>query len=158
MIFTSLSTAFGRQLLIVVAVIFFLVGTIVSGVATNFTEMLVGRSIQGTGGGGIIALSEVSVTDMIPFRLRGAYWGVLGSMWSIGSVIGPIMGGGFSTNSDWVSRDPVFSSSRVFLISHGIEMDLLYQCSVCSSLYPPDTDIPENQDKADHEAREAEEF
>ncbi|KAB8262081.1 major facilitator superfamily domain-containing protein [Aspergillus pseudonomiae] len=101
LIFTSLSTAFGRQLLIVVAVIFFLVGTIVSGVATNFTEMLVGRSIQGTGGGGIIALSEVSVTDMIPFRLRGAYWGVLGSMWSIGSVIGPIMGGGFSTNSDW---------------------------------------------------------
>lgn len=75
-----------------------------SGVAINFTQMLVGRSIQGTGGGGIIALSEVSVTDMIPFRLRGAYWGVLGSMWSVGSVIGPIMGGGFSTNSDWVSR------------------------------------------------------
>ncbi|KAB8218051.1 major facilitator superfamily domain-containing protein [Aspergillus novoparasiticus] len=101
LIFTSLSSAFGRQLLIVIAVIFFLVGTIVSGVATNFTQMLVGRSIQGTGGGGIIALSEVSVTDMIPFRLRGAYWGVLGSMWSVGSVIGPIMGGGFSTNADW---------------------------------------------------------
>ncbi|KAE8378262.1 major facilitator superfamily domain-containing protein [Aspergillus bertholletiae] len=101
LVFTSLSSAFGRQLLIIIAVIFFLVGTIVSAVSTNFTQMLVGRSIQGTGGGGIIALSEVSVTDMVPFRLRGAYWGVLGSMWSIGSVVGPIMGGGFSTNADW---------------------------------------------------------
>lgn len=87
-----------------------------SGVAINFTQMLVGRSIQGTGGGGIIALSEVSVTDMIPFRLRGAYWGVLGSMWSVGSVIGPIMGGGFSTNSDWVSRRASPSADRLFLI------------------------------------------
>lgn len=101
--YTSLSNAFGRQYLLIAAVIPFIVGTIVCGVSVNFTQMLVGRSIQGTGGGGILALSEISVTDMIPFRYRGIYWGVLGSMWSVGSVVGPILGGGFSTNASWVS-------------------------------------------------------
>ncbi|KAJ5674270.1 hypothetical protein N7462_009709 [Penicillium macrosclerotiorum] len=101
LVFTSLSNAFGRQLLIICATILFLVGTIVCGVSVNFKSMLVGRSIQGTGGGGIIVLSEISVSDMVPLQYRGLYWGVLGSMWSIGSVVGPVLGGGFCTNVSW---------------------------------------------------------
>ena len=70
--------------------------------ADDFTYMLVGRSIQGVGGGGLISLSEVIVTDLVPLRLRGQYFGILASMWSVGSVTGPILGGGFAQSVTWV--------------------------------------------------------
>ncbi len=46
-------------------------GSIVAAVATNFTMMLVGRSIQGIGGGGILTLGEIIVTDLVPLAVRG---------------------------------------------------------------------------------------
>ncbi|KAJ5183794.1 hypothetical protein N7492_001410 [Penicillium capsulatum] len=99
--FASFSNIFGRRPMIIIALIFFCVGAIVAAVAKDFTYMLVGRSIQGVGGGGIIALSEVIITDLIPLRWRGQYFGILSAMWSVGSVTGPILGGGFSENVTW---------------------------------------------------------
>ena len=100
--FASLSNIFGRRSMILTALVFFLVGSIVASVAKNATYMLVGRSLQGLGGGGVIALTEIVVTDIVPLRLRGQYFGILSAMWSIGSVTGPILGGGFSQNVTWV--------------------------------------------------------
>ncbi|KAF9887265.1 hypothetical protein FE257_010393 [Aspergillus nanangensis] len=99
--FAALSNIFGRRPMVVIAVTFFFVGTVVAAVAKNFTYMLVGRSIQGVGGGGIMALTEVIVTDIIPLRLRGQYFGIVSGMWSIGSVTGPILGGGFAQSVTW---------------------------------------------------------
>ncbi|KAI1977210.1 hypothetical protein LOZ51_002807 [Ophidiomyces ophidiicola] len=67
--FASLSHIFGRKPLILAAIVFFLAGSLVSALSENFTHMLVGRSIQGIGGGGLIALSEIIVTDLVPLRL-----------------------------------------------------------------------------------------
>ncbi|KAA8645402.1 uncharacterized protein ATNIH1004_006821 [Aspergillus tanneri] len=72
-----------------------------AGLANTFTQILIGRCIQGVGGGGIAMLSEVVVTDLVPLRLRGNYYGVLSAMYSLGSVLGPIVGGGFSENVSW---------------------------------------------------------
>ncbi|PGH33579.1 hypothetical protein GX50_03567 [[Emmonsia] crescens] len=99
--FASFSNIFGRKPLILVALALFFVGTLVAGLANNFTNMLVGRSIQGVGGGGVIALTEIVITDLIPLRERGTYFGILSAMWSLGSVTGPILGGGFSQNVSW---------------------------------------------------------
>ncbi|OJJ46149.1 hypothetical protein ASPZODRAFT_66930 [Penicilliopsis zonata CBS 506.65] len=99
--FASLSNIFGRRPLILIAVAFFFVGAVVCAVAKNFTYMLVGRSIQGLGGGGIIALTEIIVTDIVPLRLRGQYFGLLSAMWSLGSVTGPILGGVFAEDVTW---------------------------------------------------------
>lgn len=100
--FASFSNIFGRKPLVLTSILFFFVGAVIAGVAKNFTYMLVGRSLQGIGGGGIIALTEIIVTDIIPLRLRGNYFGILSAMWSIGSVTGPILGGGFAENVTWV--------------------------------------------------------
>ena len=81
--------------------VFFTVGAIVAAVADDFTTILVGRSIQGIGGGGLIVLTEVVVTDMVPLRLRGKWFSIISSMWSIGTVVGPILGGGFAQNVTW---------------------------------------------------------
>ncbi|OJJ61486.1 hypothetical protein ASPSYDRAFT_148280 [Aspergillus sydowii CBS 593.65] len=99
--FASLSGIFGRRPLVLTALTLFFVGTVVCSVAKDFTYVLVGRSIQGVGGGGLIALSEVIVTDLVPLRLRGQYFGILSAMWSLGSVTGPILGGGFAQDVTW---------------------------------------------------------
>jgi MFS family permease len=83
------------------ALILFTIGTIVAAVSTNFTLMLIGRSLQGSGGGGIIVISEILVTDLVPLRHRGKWFGFLSSMWAIGSVSGPMIGGAFAMNNNW---------------------------------------------------------
>ncbi|KAF2266039.1 MFS general substrate transporter [Lojkania enalia] len=97
----SFSHIFGRKPLIYVSLALFLAGSIIAAVADNFTVIIVGRSIQGIGGGGIIAMTEIVVTDMIPLRERGKWLSILSAMWSIGTVAGPLLGGGFSQNVSW---------------------------------------------------------
>ena len=86
-----------------VGLLFFLVGAIIAAVANGFSVLLVGRSLQGIGGGGLIALTEIVVTDLVPLRLRGRWFGIISGMWSLGSVSGPIIGGAFAQNVSWVS-------------------------------------------------------
>jgi len=88
----SFSHIFGRKPLIYLSLALFTAGTIIAALANNFTVILVGRSIQGIGGGGIIALTEIVITDMVPLRERGAYLSLFSAMWAIGTVAGPLLG------------------------------------------------------------------
>lgn len=97
----SFSHIFGRKPLIYVSLALFTAGCIIAALANNFTVILVGRSIQGVGGGGIIALTEIVITDMVPLRERGKYFSLFSAMWAIGTVAGPLLGGGFSQNVTW---------------------------------------------------------
>ena len=87
--------------MILIALVLFTAGAIVSGVAKNFTMMLVGRSIQGSGGGGIMSLTEIIITDLVPLRDRGTWFGYQSGVWAIGSVTGPIIGGAFAASGSW---------------------------------------------------------
>ncbi|MCJ1462347.1 hypothetical protein MMC07_000947 [Pseudocyphellaria aurata] len=69
--------------------------------AQNFTVLLAGRTIQGTGAGGIISLAEILVTDLVPLRERGTWFGYQSFVWALGSVTGPILGGTFAENVTW---------------------------------------------------------
>ncbi len=84
-----------------IAVAFFTIGSIVAAVARDFTILLVGRSIQGSGGGGITALTEIIVTDLIPLRHRGKWFGYQGAVSAVGSVLGPVVGGAFAESVSW---------------------------------------------------------
>ena len=88
--------------MILVALLLFLAGAIVAAVANGFALLLVGRSLQGVGGGGLIALTEIVVTDLVPLRLRGKWFGIISGMWSLGSVSGPVIGGVFAQKVSWV--------------------------------------------------------
>ena len=102
--FASFSHIFGRKPLVITGLVFFLLGAIVAALSNNFGMLLVGRSFQGIGGGGLIALTEILVTDLVPLRLRGQWFGIISGMWSIGSVTGPIIGGAFAQSVSWVSH------------------------------------------------------
>ncbi|KAF2636372.1 MFS general substrate transporter [Massarina eburnea CBS 473.64] len=97
----SFSHIFGRKPLIFISLAFFLAGAVTAAVANDFTVILVGRSIQGVGGGGIISLTEIVVTDMVPLRERGKWFSIFSAMWSVGTVAGPLLGGGFSESVSW---------------------------------------------------------
>jgi MFS family permease len=91
----SISGLFGRKPLLYISLVMFFVGAIVAAVAPRghgMIVLLVGRSIQGIGGGGIIVLSEIIPTDLVPLRVRGNYMSTVGAVWACGSVIGPLIG------------------------------------------------------------------
>ncbi|CAD6569914.1 MAG: hypothetical protein ASARMPRED_003310 [Alectoria sarmentosa] len=99
--FASLSYILGRKTLLLLALVFFTVGAIVGALAQNITSLLIGRSIQGAGGGGIISLTEILITDLVPLRERGKWFGFQSLTWALGSVTGPLIGGVFAQEATW---------------------------------------------------------
>ncbi|KAJ5425435.1 MFS general substrate transporter [Penicillium sp. CMV-2018d] len=81
----------------------FALGSLVAALSTGFTMMIIGRSIQGTGGGGMLAMGEILITDLVPLAARGSWLGAYSGVWAIGTVVGPLMGGGFAqaSHSGW---------------------------------------------------------
>ncbi len=88
--------------MILVSLFLFSLGAILAAVTYgSMTLLLVGRSIQGIGGGGILVLVEIVVTDLVPLHFRGNYFSTIASMWSVGSVAGPLVGGAFTQEVSW---------------------------------------------------------
>jgi MFS family permease len=100
-VIASVSAVFGRQQLLITSLLFFTIGTILCSVADNFTTLLGGRCIQGIGGGGIITLTQVIFCDIVPLRQRPKYFSMVLGCWSIGSIIGPVVGGKLVESTSW---------------------------------------------------------
>ncbi|KAJ4363105.1 hypothetical protein N0V83_010225 [Neocucurbitaria cava] len=100
-VIASFSRLFGRQQLLLVSLLFFTVGTILCAVANDFTTMLTGRCVQGVGGGGIITLTQVIFCDIVPLRQRPKYISMVLGAWSLGTIIGPVVGGAFVEHASW---------------------------------------------------------
>lgn len=73
----ALSDIFGRPFFLILSLIFFTIGTLVCCLAHTMGVLLVGRSLQGVGGGGIIILSLVIFTDIVPLRHRPKWYGTV---------------------------------------------------------------------------------
>jgi len=71
------------------------------GFSSSFALLLSGRAIQGLGCGGINALTETLITDLVPLRERGKYFSIISAVWAIGSVSGPVVGGTFAQHQAW---------------------------------------------------------
>lgn len=97
----TLSDIFGRRELLVPSISLFAVGSLVCAVAKNFTQMLAGRVVQGVGGAGIIALSQLVFADIVPLRQRPKYFTMVLGSWAVGSVIGPLVGGACVEKASW---------------------------------------------------------
>ena len=98
---TAFSDVFGRKVILYECILFFVVGSAVVGSAKNAATLIVGRTLQGIGGGGMEALCEIILTDITTLKERPLYIGLLGLMWAGGSVLAPIVGGLFSQYVTW---------------------------------------------------------
>lgn len=98
----ALSDLFGRKELLLLAILFFTIGTLLCApLADDFTVFLVGRCLQGIGGGGIITMGQVIFADIIPLRQRPKYFSIVLAAWALGSVLGPLTGGLFVERLSW---------------------------------------------------------
>ncbi|KAF3927322.1 hypothetical protein ABW21_db0202265 [Orbilia brochopaga] len=83
------------------ASVIFLVGSIASAAAQNMSTLIAGRTVQGLGGGGIIVLVNITISDIVTMRERGKYLAAVGATWALASAIGPVIGGVFATSATW---------------------------------------------------------
>ena len=93
-------TCLPRRSVMLASLVIFAVGAAVCGAAQSMNMLIAGRTIQGIGGGGIIALTDIIVADLVPLAERGPYLGIVGAVWAIASAVGPPIGGVFA-ESDW---------------------------------------------------------
>jgi MFS family permease len=97
----ALSNDFGRRKLLFLSVVLFTLGTIICCLSQNFTTLLAGRCVQGTGGAGILSLNYVILSDIVPLRQRAIYIAITQLSWSVGAIAGPLVGGLFADHATW---------------------------------------------------------
>jgi EmrB/QacA subfamily drug resistance transporter len=97
----KISDLYGRRLIFQIAIAIFLLGSALSGLSQNMTELIGFRALQGIGGGGLFAIALSIIGDVIPPRERGRYQGYFGAVFGISSVAGPLLGGWFTDGPGW---------------------------------------------------------
>ncbi|MGV9563027.1 DHA2 family efflux MFS transporter permease subunit [Streptomyces sp. NPDC003480] len=97
----KLGDQYGRKKLFQGAIVIFLAGSALCGMAQNMPELIAFRAVQGLGGGGLMVLSMAIVGDIVPPRERGRYQGLFGAVFGTTSVLGPLLGGLFTQHLSW---------------------------------------------------------
>ncbi|XMA18809.1 hypothetical protein WAI453_011600 [Rhynchosporium graminicola] len=95
------SDIWGRKPILLVASFVFFVGSLLAAVSVSIGMLIAARAIQGIGGGGLIILVNICITDLFSMRNRGAYYGVIGMVWAFASAVGPVLGGVFTEKVSW---------------------------------------------------------
>ncbi|MFF7210753.1 MFS transporter [Streptomyces sp. NPDC008238] len=97
----KLSDLFSKKLLVQLALVIYVVGSLVAGLSQNAGMLIACRVVQGIGAGGLTALTQVIMAAMISPRERGRYSGYLGAAFALGTVGGPLLGG-VIVDTDWL--------------------------------------------------------
>ncbi|MFE6944265.1 MDR family MFS transporter [Streptomyces chartreusis] len=97
----KLGDQYGRKRLFQIAIVIFLVGSALCGMAQDMAQLIAFRAVQGVGGGGLMVLSMAIVGDIVPPRERGRYQGLFGAVFGASSVLGPLLGGVFTEHLSW---------------------------------------------------------
>lgn len=100
-LFGKLSDIYGRKWFMLGGIVVFLLGSVLAGTAASMLQLIVYRALQGIGGGAIMVNSFALVGDLFSPRERGRWQGLLGAMFGIASVIGPLLGGWLTDAVSW---------------------------------------------------------
>ncbi|AWK85645.1 MDR family MFS transporter [Azospirillum thermophilum] len=100
-IYGKLSDLYGRKRVLQAAILLFLAGSALCAVAQTMTQLILFRGVQGLGGGGLMTLAFTVIGDVVAPRERGRYQGMIGGVFALSSVAGPLLGGVFTEMLSW---------------------------------------------------------
>ena len=100
-IYGKLGDMIGRKPVFLAAILIFLAGSMLSGLSQTMGELIAFRAVQGIGAGGLMVGAQAIIGDIVPPRERGRYMGVIGSVFAVASVAGPLIGGFLVDNLSW---------------------------------------------------------
>ena len=100
-LYGKLGDLHGRKRVLQGAVVVFLVGSALCGASRSLAALIAFRALQGLGGGGLAVTTQAVIADLVPPRERGRYQGIIGAVFGVSSVAGPLIGGYFTTHLSW---------------------------------------------------------
>ncbi|MDL2404997.1 MDR family MFS transporter [Rhizobium calliandrae] len=100
-LYGKLSDQYGRKPLIYVAILIFLLGSVLSGMAQTLLQLIIFRAVQGLGAGGLMPLAQIIIGDLVPPAKRGRNQGSIVAVFAVCSILGPIVGGIITDLLSW---------------------------------------------------------
>ncbi|AKK08329.1 MFS transporter [Corynebacterium testudinoris] len=100
-IFGKVGDRIGRKWLYLFGIAVFVIGSVMGGSAQSMELLIVARAIQGFGAGGMMVTSQAIMAEVVPARERGKYMGMMGAVFGLSSVLGPVLGGWFTDGPGW---------------------------------------------------------
>jgi EmrB/QacA subfamily drug resistance transporter len=100
-LYGKLSDVHGRRFMMLTAIGIFIAGSVVCALAPNMMTLVLGRGMQGLGGGGILPIAQSIIADVIAPRVRGRYQVYMGTVWVSAGAAGPVLGGVVSEHLHW---------------------------------------------------------
>jgi EmrB/QacA subfamily drug resistance transporter len=100
-LYGKLGDMVGRKPVFLAAILIFLAGSMLAGVSQSMGELIGFRALQGIGAGGLMVGAQAIIADIVPPRERGRYMGLIGGVFAVASVAGPLLGGFFVDNLSW---------------------------------------------------------
>ncbi|KAI0733738.1 major facilitator superfamily domain-containing protein [Fomitopsis betulina] len=100
-LYGRLSDIFGRKATLCLAMGLFMLGCLLAGFARSIEQLIVFRGIAGVGGGAIISMSQIIISDVVSLRERGKFQGIIGVVVAFGYAVGPILGGALAQKINW---------------------------------------------------------
>ncbi|MDP2298684.1 MAG: MDR family MFS transporter [Pseudolabrys sp.] len=100
-LYGKLSDIHGRRVVMLIAIAIFIVGSVMCALAPTMNMLIVARGVQGLGGGGLMALAQTIIADVVSPRERGRYQGYIGAVFALSSVGGPVLGGFLTEVFHW---------------------------------------------------------
>jgi EmrB/QacA subfamily drug resistance transporter len=100
-VFGTLSDIYGRRVMIIAALSLFIAGSVLCALAPNMPMLILGRALQGLGGGGIMPIVQTIISDLITPRERGQYQAYFSAVWVAAGIGGPVLGGLFAEHLHW---------------------------------------------------------
>jgi EmrB/QacA subfamily drug resistance transporter len=100
-LYGKLSDIHGRRAMMLIAIGIFVAGSLACALAPSMTALIFSRALQGMGGGGLMALAQTIIADIVSPRERGRYQGYIGAVFASSSIGGPVLGGFLTQHVDW---------------------------------------------------------